>query len=290
MNTCYCSKSELELFKSADIAMGIDHSSLVEFHPIASISDSKNIEFFLPGQGSMYWDMSNIFLKIQAKIVKSDGSALSASDKCGPINYLLNTMFSECHVSLNERQISSENNYAYKSIIQALLFHSELSQKNILSAALFEKDTVGHYDDVNIASGSNDGLKKRYSRTKEGKIFEMYGALHIDLCNQPKLLINGVSIRIKLEKAKHTFTLMSSTGDFRLNIESASMFARRCEITPSILIAHERALESSLAQIPFTRIELKNFTLASGIKSITIPNAVSGPLPKRVCLCLIKKY
>ncbi|GFT70804.1 uncharacterized protein TNCV_4162981 [Trichonephila clavipes] len=49
----------------------------------------------------------------------------------------------ECHISLNDRQISSENNYAYKAYIQSMLFHSESSQKNLLSAGLFVKDTAG---------------------------------------------------------------------------------------------------------------------------------------------------
>lgn len=258
----------------------------MEIHPVASISENPTIEFHLPGLGESYYDLTHLYLKVRAKIIKQDGSALAAADKCGPINYLLNTMFSECHVALNDRQISSENNYAYKSIIQALLLHPETSQKNILSAGLFCKDSVSAYDDVNIASGANNGLKTRYAYTENGKTFEMYGSLHIDLSMQPKLLINGVSLRIKLEKAKHTFALLASSGNYQLAIDSASLFIRRCEIAGSILVAHEKALESQLIQLPFTRIEIKTFTISSGLKSITIPNAINGALPNRVVLAM----
>ena len=285
MDKCFCTKSELSLFDQAPVQMAIDRSSFVEIHPVASISDNPTIEFLIPGLGESYYDLSHLYLKIQCKIVKADGTALATTEKCAPVNYLLNTMFSECHVALNDRQISSENNYAYKSILQALLFQPEQVQKNILTAALFEKDTPGEYDDINLEnSGKNVGLKKRYSAMKEGKIIELYGSLHIDLGTQPKLLINGVSIRVKLEKAKSTFALLAPDANYHLAIENASLFIRRCAISGSILVAHEKALESRLIQIPFTRIELKTYTLSSGLKSITISNAINGALPTRIIL------
>ena len=287
MEKCFCTKSELSLFDQAPVQMAIDRSSFVEIHPVASISDNPTIEFLIPGLGESYYDLSHLYLKVQAKIVKADGTVLADADKCAPVNYLLNTMFSECHVSLNDRQISSENNYAYKSIIQALLFHPEHAQKNILTAALFKKDTPGAYEDLSLeAAGKNTGLRSRYNTTKEGKTFELYGSLHIDLGTQPKLLVNGVSIRVKLEKAKSAFALLAAKDEFRLAIENASLFIRRCEISGSILVAHEKALESRLIQMPFTRIELKTFTISPSLKSHTISNAVNGALPTRMILAL----
>ncbi|GFW03037.1 uncharacterized protein TNCV_156571 [Trichonephila clavipes] len=126
---------------------------------VASISDSNTIEFLITGLGDAYFDLTHTYLNVQAKILKSDGSAFTPNDKCGPINYLLNTMFSECHISLNDRQISSESNYAYKAYIQSTLFHSESSQKNFLRAGLFYKDTVEEFDDTDLtATGKNLGF------------------------------------------------------------------------------------------------------------------------------------
>ncbi|GFW45069.1 uncharacterized protein TNCV_4513831 [Trichonephila clavipes] len=129
MEKCYCTKSELDLFASAPIQLAIDRSSFVEVHPVASISDNNTIEFLISGLGESYFDLSHLFLHVQSKILKVNGEAFQDADRCGPVNYLLNTMFSECHVSLNDRQISSENNYAYKAYIQSTLFHPEGSQK-----------------------------------------------------------------------------------------------------------------------------------------------------------------
>ncbi|GFT56895.1 uncharacterized protein F54H12.2 [Trichonephila clavipes] len=129
MEKCYCTKSELNLFASAPTQLAIDRSSFVEVHPVASISDNNTIEFLISGLCEPYFDLSHLFLPVQSKILKVNGEAFQCADRCGPVNYLLNTMFSECHVSLNDRQISSENNYAYKAYIQSILFHPEGSQK-----------------------------------------------------------------------------------------------------------------------------------------------------------------
>ncbi|GBM57140.1 hypothetical protein AVEN_36160-1 [Araneus ventricosus] len=288
MERCYCTKSELELFGPEKIQLAIENSSFVEIHPVASISDSNTIEFQITGLGDAYFDLSHVLLNIQAKILKADGTAFTVNDKCGSINYLLNTMFSECHISLNDRQISSESNYAYKTYIQSTLFHSESSQKNFLRAGMFYKDTAGEFDNTDVtAAGKNLGFKQRYERVKGGKIFDMCGILHIDLGTQPRLLISGTTIRVRLLKAKDDFTLLAASGAFRLQIENISLFIRKCDVSSSIVVGHEKALEQALVQMSFTRIETKTFTLSSGLKSVIIPNAMNGILPSRMILGLV---
>ncbi|GFX36400.1 uncharacterized protein TNCV_3671551 [Trichonephila clavipes] len=233
MEKCYCTKSELDLFLPEKIQLAINQSSFVEIHPVASISDSNTIEFLITGLGDAYFDLTHIYLNVQAKILKSDGSAFTPNDKCD----LLNTMFSECHISLNDRQISSESNYAYKAYIQSTLFHSESSQKNFLRAGLFYKDTVEEFDDTDLtATGKNLAMLK---------IFDMCGILHTDLGAQPRLLISGMTIRVRLLKAKDEFTLLVKSGNYRLQIENISLFIRKCDVSSSILVGHEKALEQS---------------------------------------------
>ncbi|GBM37205.1 Uncharacterized protein F54H12.2 [Araneus ventricosus] len=115
----------------------------------------------------------------------------------------------------------------------------------------------------------------------------MCGMLHIDLGTQPRLLISGTTIHVRLLKAKDNFSLLAKTGDFRLQIENISLFIRKCDVSSSIIIAHEKALEQALVQMPFTRIETKTFTLGSGLKSVIIPNAMNGILPSRMILGLV---
>lgn len=287
MENCYCTKSELDLFVPRPIQLAIDRSSFLEIFPSSSLADSNTLEFLISGLGDSYFDLSHLFLNVRAKILKENGAAPKITEICAPINYLLNTMFSECHVSLNDRQVESENNYPYKAYLQALLFHSDAAQKNQLSCALYHRDTPGKFDDLDSAAWPNSGFKKRFERVKLGKTFEIGGNLHLSIGSQPKLLINGVSIRIKLEKAKNAFALLSPTDEYQLQLERASLFVRKCEISGSVMLGHEKALEKALIQMPFTRTEIRTFTINSGIKSIVIPNVVNGALPVRCILGMV---
>ncbi|GFY55655.1 uncharacterized protein TNIN_424381 [Trichonephila inaurata madagascariensis] len=111
--------------------------------------------------------------------------------------------------------------------------------------------------------------------------------LHTDLGTQPRLLISGTTIQVSLLKAKDEFTLLAKSGNYRLQIKNISLFIRKCDVSSSILVGHEKALEQSLVQMPFTRIKTKTFTLSSGLKSVIIPNAVNGILPSRMILGLV---
>jgi hypothetical protein len=44
-----------------------------------------------------------------------------------------------------------------------------------------------------------------------------------------------------------------------------------------------------LARYNITRVELKTFTFSSGSQSLSIDNAVIGPLPKRLLFTMVKK-
>ncbi|GFX21471.1 uncharacterized protein TNCV_1398851 [Trichonephila clavipes] len=132
METCYFTKSELDLFTTSPIQLAIDRSSFVEIHPVASISDNNTIKFLISGLGECYFDLSHLFLHVQAQILKGNGEAFQNDDKCGSINYLLNTMFAECHISLNDRQIS-ENGIQIPTTAYTPDYAKDLYARNYLS-------------------------------------------------------------------------------------------------------------------------------------------------------------
>ncbi|GIY09765.1 uncharacterized protein CEXT_745561 [Caerostris extrusa] len=112
---------------------------------------------------------------------------------------------------------------------QSILFHPESSQKNLLNAGLFCKDTACEYVDTNLAAaGKNTGLKERWKRVKEGKVFDICRMLLIGLGTQPRLLIRGTTIRIRLLKAKDEFAILTNPGSYLLDIENISRNEMRC--------------------------------------------------------------
>ena len=59
--------------------------------------------------------------------------------------------------------------------------------------------------------GGNAGLFNRYWATRGGKIVDLEGPLFIDLFQQPRLLVNGVSIGIKLWPSHDAFRLVTDS-------------------------------------------------------------------------------
>jgi len=119
----------------------------------------------------------------------------------------------------------------------------------------------------------------------------MYGRLHADICNVPKLLVNGVKMQIKLTKAKPVFYLLSNEEDSKVyfKVLETLLYVKRLRPSAGVITAHNEAL---LAGYPvrynLTRIELKTFTFAAGTQSLSIDNAVLGQLPKRLIITMVK--
>ncbi|GFQ85181.1 uncharacterized protein TNCT_131101 [Trichonephila clavata] len=134
-------------------------------------------------------------------------------------------------------------------------------QESLLTAGLFFRDSPGKIDATEILN-PGEGFKTRYNICKDSKLMDMIGALHFDLGNQSKYLINSVNLRIKLERNKDAFALMSTSQDFKIVIQHASLFVRKVKVAPSILIAHETALSRGAIKMPLRRTEVKSLLRA----------------------------
>ena len=67
------------------------------------------------------------------------------------------------------------------------------------------------------------------------------------------------------------------------------MLVRREQPNPTILSAHNTDLSKGvLAQYNLTSVEIKTFTISAGSKSLSIDNAVLGPIPKRLLPTMIR--
>ena len=103
----------------------------------------------------------------------------------------------------------SRNNYPYKAYIDTILKTNEIDQTGILTSQLFYKDNG--QDTSDAKTGSNSGLFARCTATLGGKIVDLEGPLLIDVFQQPRLLLNGVGIGIKLWPSLDAFRLMSDS-------------------------------------------------------------------------------
>ncbi|XP_034656776.1 uncharacterized protein LOC117894038 [Drosophila subobscura] len=117
---------------------------------------------------------------------------------------------------------------------------------------------------------------------------ELFGKVHGDIFNQPKLLINNVDLRITFNIEKTAFYLMETDTESSLKILEAQLFMNHITINPSILLAHHHVLQTKNAIYPYSKVQVKSFTIYPGNNTLSIDNAVIGQLPNFLAFCMVK--
>ena len=293
-NSHECCKSELDLFEVPATQTSVESGAFVEYNPISSLSDNScPIEFCVSGSGTDYIDLANTQLLIKCKITKANGNNLvPADDHVAPINNLLHSLFSEVDVKLNDTLVSTTNNtYAYRAYLENLLTFDGPTKQTQLMAALFYKDVAGGMQDANPheVAATNTGMKKRNSFMESSAVVDLVGQIHSDLFFQDRLLLNDVTMRLRLVRNKDAFVLMSSVVNaaYKLKIIEAKLLVRKVKILPSVQVAIAKALESSTAKYPIKTIITKSYTIPRGALSHTQENVFSGQLPSRLVIGIV---
>jgi hypothetical protein len=280
-HSCEGLKSELDLFTLPTTQLSIVRGDWVHYKPIGSLNDHGPLEFVVPGSGEDYIDLPQTLLQLHVKITKADGTTLGTDKVVGPVNNWMHSLFAQIDIFLNQKLISPPaHTYAYRAYIETVLNYDEPAKSSQLTARLWYKDTAGKMDDFK----SNAGLTKRATFVSSSKTVDMIGNIHHDLFNQDKFLLNGVEMRLKFIKNKDEFHLMSENPSVKAEIMDASLLVRKVRISPTVLLAHNRALEKSTAKYPMTRVDVKTITIPKDLQSKTMDNLYLGQLPKRVII------
>ena len=157
---------------------------------------------------------------------------------------------------------------------------------------MFYKDTPGKMNAINPVADDDDanmGLKARYAFTKLSNTVDMIGPIHSDLFFQDRLILNGVNLRLKLNRAKNSFCLVSSAGgaNHKVVITQAILYVRKVKVAPAISLGHVAALKQATAKYPIRRVDCKVLSIPGGFPTFTPHNIFLGQIPKRIVLGLV---
>lgn len=290
--SCECAKSELDIFAIPPTQTSIESGCFVEYNPISSLADGTPIEFVVNGSGQDYLDLANTQVYVRAEIVRANNGAIDNTHHVGPVNLLLHSLFSEVDVKLNDTLVSSTNNtYAYRAYLETLLSFGPAAKQSQLTAALYYKDTAAHMDERNPhdVNGLNLGLKKRHSFFEDGGVVDLIGGLHSDMFFQERYLPSDVGLRVRFVRNKDAFCLMSSAAapNFKIKIHDCKLFVRKVKLSPSIFVAHAKALEVGNAKYPIRRVICKTYTVPTGNLDYSQENLFTGQLPTRLVITCV---
>ena len=288
-----CTKSEFDIFVKKPVQSAVISDRVCIYKPIASV-DQNVLEFVIPSDNESYIDL-NVKLMIKGKLTKLDGTEFDQTDFTGVVNNLLHSLFSQCSITLNGTSVTaSKDLYHYRSYLETLLTYGTDAAKTHLTTGFWYVDTgnvLGVADPKAAAdANTNMGFNTRYNLMMQSKELELFGNIHADIFNVSTLLIPGVQIHVKLDKSKSEFYLLSTKDDAKavFKFSDAALYVRHVKPNPSLFIAHTQTLKKANARYDITKVALKTFTFSSGTRSLSIDNAVLGPLPKRLLFCMIK--
>lgn len=275
-------KSELRIFD--DIAPQIVTESAIfqDVHPTNALdSNTDTVEFLVQGSDTEYLDLNDTLLSVVLSVKKSDGTDIAAADKMQPVpsNYFMHALFSDITLSLNDTLIEGGDvMYSYKAAIESMFNFSEESKGLQL-----------------LPAGVTDEEDERKEWAENSRQFEVVGALRLDFLNQPKYIIPGVSVRIRMKKADSAFSLHLPTGTkddgkthFNILLKKCILYVRRVKVHPSVIDGHKSGLKKKNAIYPYTRTKTISYSIPSGSTSYLKENLFStGRLPKFVIVGLV---
>lgn len=285
-----CALSDLDLFTPAFEQSDIESGDYEDVYPITKLEDNGPIEFVLKNGTDKFIDIVNSYLKLSAKITKPDGTDLDDTDKASFINYPIASLFSQVDFYLGDVLItSSSNTYAFRAILETILNYGEDAKKSQLTMGLFSKDTAGNIDETDPAK-DNAGLKDRFEFTKNSALVELSGRLHSDICNQGRLLLNGLPLKIVLHRSKDNFSLIAdgaTPASFKVKITDAVMRVRKVKLTVRKFAEIQQRLEKTPIVYPINRVVVKTHSIAAGLTSLNWDNAILGQLPNRIFIAMV---
>jgi len=117
----------------------------------------------------------------------------------------------------------------------------------------------------------------------------MIGRIHADLFLQNRYLLNEVKVKIKLTRSTDTFCTMSpSVNASKVQIISAIMFVRKVKLSPSVFLAHAKALENATAKYPINGVVCKTLTIQRAVLDVNHEKLFSEQIPARTVIELVR--
>ena len=105
---------------------------------------------------------------------------------------------------------------------------------------------------------------------------------------QEKYLPNGIEFRLHLNSASPQFCIMSD-NDYpaMVKIDAAVLSVRNVQLLPAIANDLNQAIAHHNAKFPIRRVEVKTFTVGTGLRSKVEDHLFQGQLPKRLFIGMV---
>lgn len=285
--------SEFNYFEPVTVQAQIEEEYDEAVEPTAAVGGS-SISFEIKGVPSVYRDLSNSYLEVQFKVTTSTGADLPADTAVAPVNHMLHSMFSGVDIDVcGSRKFSSDGNYAYRAMIEALLTYSDdvLKTRALLSGWVQDKDAA-LMDSLLLVDADNarhnPAFKERARRVARSRLVTLVGRPHADLFHQDKDIPPDCPVKIHFTLASPEFFLMGAADSrFKFQVVKALLHVRSKKVSTDLVLAHREMLKVSNIRLPHTGVTVRKFNIAAGVREHTIVDLFKTKMPKRIVVGLV---
>ena len=243
-----CGKSELCLFDRPFPQVVVENSNFEEIFPINAVTGKNliDLEFKINGSDTDYLDLNDTLLCIKL-VVEEPDKVLTKDANVVPSNFFFHTLFRDAILSFNNTKIEGGNNcYAQKALLESILTYSNDTKDTNL-------DCIGY-----------STQEQRKNAIAESKSWSLCGPLQFDFFNQPKYLLPGINVHIRLQRNNPSFCLFAEGIKPIIKITDARLIVRRVKVDQSVMIGHALGLEKHNALYPIKRTKLVTYSLPKG--------------------------
>jgi hypothetical protein len=281
---------ELNLFDLPQLTAPYQKVQYVEYRPTSALNDGGPLQFTIAPSANQFIDLRRSRIHVKCCIERVDGVAMTADDDVTSINLVLHSLFSQVDVQLQQQLVSSNQLYPYKAYLETLLHYDEGAKKTFLQSQGYAKDRAETIDAVSIHE-SNPGLINRWKWFAAGKVIDFEGPLMADICQQERMLLNGVEINIRLWRSHDAFFLLTQGADAsKYKIVLKEAYLRACKVIPAapITLALSAGLKEKPAVYPYTRTEMRAFNLQQGAFQFHLEDVYQQSIPSEIIIGMVK--
>ena len=258
--------SNRALFEKPLVESAVESIDWMHFAPDGIPKKDSPLSFDIPSNATFYRDLGKTLLQVKVRVTHKDGSDLIEDDQVALVNFGLSSLFSQMDVYLNQKLIMTSigSNHPYKAYIDVVLNSIDDECTSRLQSKLFYKDTSGTMEETRL-NGGNLGHYNMMLHTNHSQILTLEGGTRVDICQQDRLIVNGVAICIKMIQKENCFQLTADgNNEYKLHIEDAVLKVCRVKVKPEVLIAQNEILKTQPALYPFWRSDIKTYSVSKG--------------------------
>jgi hypothetical protein len=239
-----------------------------------------------------YFDLSKCYILLELRIRKEDaaGNLINldpAQDHVAPCQMIGHTIWKNCRMHINGSQVFEGNALmAYKSWFDYMLTYPLHVKNSYLNAA-------GYYDDEELSQVTGRGLNARYQLFAGSRNAQFIAKLDLDICNQPRYIVNQCEIDLELYPNDSNFLLIAEQVPgapplprYHLEVLACKMYVKKVELMDSLAFDINKKLEVSPAKYPMRKSSMRAIFITENRTEFN-GSLWADQVPKRIILGLV---